>query len=71
MADNNKSNEIIFPGYFSMVYLHKLMVEQHFLTHSTIGGDAMSALDSSYFGVQFWLGRKIVQTPEFAEKLPG
>ncbi|MEI2673386.1 MAG: RagB/SusD family nutrient uptake outer membrane protein [Chitinophagaceae bacterium] len=68
MADNNKSNEIIFPvtfdGLFTQTYGGTT-----FLTHSTIGGDAMSALDSSYFGVQFgWGGNRA--TPEFAENFP-
>ena len=40
-----------------------------FLTHSTIGGDAMSALDSSYFGVQFgWGGNR--STPQYAANFP-
>ncbi|MFN0275386.1 MAG: RagB/SusD family nutrient uptake outer membrane protein [Chitinophagales bacterium] len=68
MADNHLSNEIIFPvafdGLFTQTYGGTT-----FLTHSTIGGDAMSAIDSSFFGVQFgWGGNRA--TPEFAALFP-
>ncbi len=67
-ADNDGSNEVIFPvtydGNFTQTFGGTT-----FLTHSTIGGDSMSAIDLSYFGVEFgWGGNR--STPEFAAKFP-
>ncbi len=68
MADNHNSNEIIFPVTFDGMFT-QTFGGTTFLTHSTIGGDAMSALDSSYFGVQFgWGGNR--STPQYAANFP-
>ncbi|MBC8046036.1 MAG: RagB/SusD family nutrient uptake outer membrane protein [Fimbriimonadaceae bacterium] len=68
MADNHNSNEIIFPVAFDGMFT-QTFGGTTFLTHASIGGDPMSAIDSSYFGVQFgWGGNR--GTPEFASIFP-
>ncbi len=68
MADNHTSNEVIFPVTFDGRFT-QTFGGTTFLTHASIGGDPMSALDSSYFGVQSgWGGNRA--TPEFAELFP-
>jgi len=68
MADNHNSNEIIFPVTFDGMFT-QTFGGTTFLTHSTIGGEAMSAIDSSYFGVQFgWAGNR--STPQYAANFP-
>lgn len=67
-ADNNLSNEIIFPITFDGNFT-QTFGGTTFLTHASIGGDSMSAIDLSYFGVEFgWGGNR--STPQFAEKFP-
>lgn len=69
MADNNLSNEIIFPVPFDGQFT-QTFGGTTFLTHSFIAGTGpMSDIDSSYFGVQSgWGGNRA--TPEFAAKFP-
>lgn len=67
-ADNNLSNEVIFPITFDGNFT-QTFGGTTFLTHASIGGDSMSVIDLSYFGVEFgWGGNRA--TPEFAEKFP-
>jgi hypothetical protein len=68
MADNHLSNEIIFPitfdGLFTQTYGGTT-----FLTHASIGGPVMSAIDLTYFGVESgWGGNRA--TPQFASIFP-
>ncbi|MEZ5013576.1 MAG: RagB/SusD family nutrient uptake outer membrane protein [Chitinophagales bacterium] len=66
-ADNDQSNEVIFPVTFDGLFT-QTFGGTTFLTHSTVGGN-MSDIDSSYFGIQFgWGGNR--STPEFATLFP-
>ncbi|MFI5172439.1 MAG: RagB/SusD family nutrient uptake outer membrane protein [Chitinophagales bacterium] len=68
VADNNNSNEIIFPITFDGRFT-QTFGGTTFLTHASIGGDSMSTIDFSYFGVEFgWGGNRA--TPEFANLFP-
>jgi len=67
-ANNENSNEIIFPVTFDGLFT-QTFGGTTFLTHASIGGDSMSAIDYSYFGVEFgWGGNRA--TPEFAGFFP-
>lgn len=68
MADNHNSNEMIFPvtfdGAFTQTYGGTT-----FLTHSTVGGDSLSQIDKTYYGIEFgWGGNR--STPEYAAFFP-
>lgn len=68
MSDNNNSNEIIFPvnfdGTFTQTYGGTT-----FLTHSTVGGDSLSQIDKTYYGIEFgWAGNR--STPQYAVFFP-
>ncbi|MBC8172843.1 MAG: RagB/SusD family nutrient uptake outer membrane protein [Chitinophagales bacterium] len=68
MADNHNSNEVIFPVAYDGLFT-QTFGGTTFLTHASIGGDSMSAIDLSYFGVEFgWGGNRA--TPEFASIFP-
>lgn len=68
MSDNQGSNEVIFPvtfdGQFTQTYGGTT-----FLTHSTVGGDSLSQIDKTYYGIEFgWGGNR--STPQYANFFP-
>ncbi len=69
LADNNSSNEVIFPVTFDGRFT-QTFGGTTFLTHASIAGSGpMADIDSSYFGVQAgWGGNRA--TPQFANLFP-